>query len=142
MGQLSIAALHLDDRDVPVVRVFQNVPQILPQLVDVDSGCLGRISVKLRQRFPELRFRPEHVAPGQVMETDRGLDQSLIEQPKASLLFPPQVFPRLVSLKIASRVEKNYPLVEQVQHTPTPSQVIEFTRPSSDFPAQANRPAY
>lgn len=110
----------MDDRDVQVVRVLQDLPQILPKLVDVDSDRLSRICLKLHERFPELRCRPEHVASGQVMETDSGLDQPLIEQPKASLLLPPQVFPGLVSLKIASRVEKIYSLIKQVPHTPTP----------------------
>src|ERR1051326_6708672 len=60
-----------------------------------------------------------------MVQTDGGLNQSLIKEPELSPLLPPHVFPRFVSLKIALRVKKNYSVAEPVSHPIAPIKYLK-----------------
>src|SRR5215510_14783954 len=52
----------------------------------------------------------------EMMESDRGLNQSLVEQPEWSPGRTPHIFPNFMGLEIASSVEKIYSSIKGIVH--------------------------
>jgi hypothetical protein len=99
---------------------LQNPPQVLdqPRIVDLAKGC--RILFELGDRFVDLCLTPIAVSAAQVVHPDGSLNQTLVVQPERSPGWPPQIFPRFMSLEIAPGVEKNYSGPEEVSHGADP----------------------
>jgi len=93
---------------------FQDGVEIRNELriVNLTEPC--RILFQLRKRFAELGAGTIQIATPEVVHSDRGLNQTLVEKPKRTPSRAPQVLPCLVSFEVSSGVEKIYSVTEEV----------------------------
>lgn len=65
-------------------------------------------------RFRKLPSGSSRVAPFQMVQRHRGLNQSLVERPGRAIRDPPQVFPDFVGFVVLAGMKKNKALFEEV----------------------------
>jgi hypothetical protein len=74
------------------------------------------VLLKLGEGFRNLGAGAVQVPVVEVVKSDSGLNQTLIVKAERPPSRPPEIFPCLVSLEIASFVKKNYSVLEEVGH--------------------------
>jgi hypothetical protein len=110
----------IDDLGTAECLPLQHLPQVRNQLPIVNLTEPLWILFELRKRFADLRTGAVEIPTAEVMHSDRGLNQPLIEQTQGTPSRAPEVFPGLVGLKISPGVEKKYSVPKKAVQVPFP----------------------
>ena len=93
---------------------LQNPPEIRNELRIVNLTEPPRVLFQLRKRLAELGSRAIQIAPPEMVHSDRGLNQTLVEKPKRPSGRPPQILPGFVGLEVPPGIEKIYSVTEEI----------------------------
>jgi hypothetical protein len=85
----------------------------------------ARVLFQLQKRLDQLGPGTVQIAPPEMVHSDRGLNQALVEKSKGTSSRAPQVLPGFVGLEISPGVEKIYSVTEKVAQGPNSSKLLK-----------------